>query len=91
LGGNINNNRFMNKQQEISNYLAKVKVATLEQIYDNISFGYYHNGHKYLGEILSRMVKTKKIERIKKGLFRWIDAVEYVNKIRTFNGAGSLF
>jgi hypothetical protein len=71
----------MNKQQIISNYLAKVKIATLEQIYENVPFGYYHNGHKHLGEILSRMVKSKKIERIQKGVFRWIDSAEYLNNI----------
>lgn len=30
---------------------------------------YYHNGEKYVGEILSRMVKAGKLARIKPGLF----------------------
>lgn len=67
----------MNKQLEISKYLAKVKVASLADICENIPYTYYCNGHKYYSAILSRMVKAGEIERVKKGEFRWIDTVEY--------------
>lgn len=85
----------MNKQLEISKYLAKVKVASLSDIYDNVPFGYYHNAEKHLGAILSRMVKAGKIERVKKGEFRWIDIAEFnenlLKKEVEVKGQGKLF
>ena len=60
----------MTKQQHIQKYLIKVQSATLAEIYDHVPFGYYANGHKHLGEVLSRMVKNGMIERVQKGVFR---------------------
>ena len=60
----------MNKQQEILKYLMTVESATLIDIYNNMSFSYYANHKKHLGEILSRMVKSGSIERVKKGVFK---------------------
>lgn len=60
----------MTKQQEIQKHLMTVESATLEEIYRNVSFTYYANHAKYMGEILSRMVKSGQIERVKKGVFR---------------------
>ena len=34
---------------------------------------YYHNGEKYVGEILGRMVNAGLIERVKPGVFRLPD------------------
>ena len=72
----------MNKQQEIEMYLSKVPCATIDEIYANVSFSYYCNANKHLGAILSRMVKDGKIARVKKGLFRYINASEYVNNFK---------
>lgn len=60
----------MRRSDEIFQYLRTVESATLEEIYQNVSFGYYHNAHKHLGSVLSNMVKNGKIERIKKGVFK---------------------
>lgn len=68
----------MTKQQEIQKYLMSVESATLQEIYDNVSFGYFRNHAKHLGEILSRMVKSGQIERAKKGVFRTKINVEQI-------------
>lgn len=60
----------MKKQKEILSYLQKVESATIDDINKNVKFSYYHNANKYIGEILSRMVKTRMVERIKPGVFR---------------------
>jgi len=60
----------MDKQQEICRYLSTVEQATTKEISSGVSFGYYANGSKHLGEILSRMVKSRKIIRVKKGSFK---------------------
>lgn len=57
-------------QSSIIRYLKDAKEASLQEIYDNVNFGYYHNGNKHLGDVLSRMVKSGMIERVKKGTFR---------------------
>lgn len=60
----------MNKRFEIQKYLSGVEQATLAEIYEAVPFGYYHNGHKHLGQILSKMVESGQVERISKGVFR---------------------
>lgn len=69
----------MNKQLEISKYLSKVPCATIDEIYANVPFSYYCNANKHLGTILSRMVKLGKIERVKKGVFRYINTKEFID------------
>ena len=59
----------MNKQTEVLNYLRSVPGASITEIYQSVSFGYYNNANKHLGALLSRMVKAGKITRIKKGLY----------------------
>lgn len=81
----------MSKHQEIQNYLQTVPCATLDDIYDNVSFYYYANHKKHLGAIMSRMVKSGKVERIKKGLFRYIDAYEFVNNLQKDKNQTTLF
>jgi len=83
------------KQFEVEKYLAKVPQATLEEIYQNVPFGYYHNGHKHLGEILSRMVKSGKIARVKKGVYRYVNATEFMKmldrkQINLFSGSAKV-
>lgn len=60
----------MTKQQEILKYLATVEQANKRAIYENVSFSYYHNWQKYIGEILARMIVTKTIERVRIGVYR---------------------
>ena len=71
----------MNRQKEILKYLQSVEFASLTEIYNNVSFSYYHNYKKHLGSLLSRMVKTGMIERIKKGTF----AINKSNKPKKTN------
>lgn len=59
----------MTKHAEILHYLKDVPSATIDDIYKNVSFGYYCNANKHLGAVLSTMVKQRKINRIKKGVF----------------------
>lgn len=60
----------MTHPQEIQKYLITVESATLQEIYDNVTFSYYHNWAKYLGETLSRMVKSGAVLRVKKGVYK---------------------
>lgn len=60
----------MDKQSEVLKYLLSKEVATKKEIYENVSFSYYHNWQKHLGDVLSRMVKNGKIERVKPGVFK---------------------
>lgn len=66
------------KQYHIMKYLSTVPQASVKKIYENVPFGYYANGHKHLGEILARMVKNRKIERVRKGIYRYVNATEFV-------------
>lgn len=60
----------MTRQQEVMKYLSSVETASLEEIYNNVSFSYYCNYKKHLGDVLSRMVKSNIVERVKKGVFK---------------------
>ena len=62
----------MEKQNEILKYLQTVESANIEQIYTNVNFGYYHNRHKHMGNILSRMVTDGRIKRLKKGVYCFV-------------------
>lgn len=73
----------MDKQKEILKYLSTVEKATLTEIYKAVPFGYYYNGHKHLGDMLARMVKSRKIERIKKGVFKRLSPEEYQQKYKS--------
>lgn len=79
------------KQLEVQIYLKKVKCATIEQIYENVSFYYYCNANKHLGALLSRMVKSGKIARVQKGLFMYIDAKTYLdNRMKEIHNPNQL-
>lgn len=60
----------LTKHQQICIYLNTVESATIEQIYENVSFGYYCNAHKHLGNVLRTMLKQGKVERVSKGVYR---------------------
>ena len=62
----------MTKKQEIGKFLSTVEQATIAEIYENVSFGYFLNAHKHLGVLLAEMVKDGQIERVKKGIFRFL-------------------
>ncbi len=83
----------MDKRHEVLKYLQTVESATVANVYQNVPFGYYHNGHKYIGEILSRMVKHGMVERVKKGTYKFIRStkpnqrrytIENSNQIKLF-------
>jgi len=79
------------KQKEILEFLSKVPSATLNEIYTNVSFGYYHNAHKHLGEVMSRLVKSGKVERLKKGTFKFVSFAGKKNAIPNTDNQTSLF
>lgn len=60
----------MNKQLEIQRYLHTVGKATKAEILTAVPFGYYHNGMKHIGDLLTRMVKNGLLERVSKGVYR---------------------
>jgi predicted transcriptional regulator len=55
---------------EIVEYLKTVESATIEDIYQNCGRRYYHNAHKYISEIMSRLVKQGRVIRVKNGVFK---------------------
>lgn len=57
------------RNDHVLKYLHTVEQATLEEIYENVPFGYYHNWRKHLGAMMSRMVKSKKVRRVNRGVF----------------------
>lgn len=60
----------MNRQDQVLKYLLTVECATLEEVYDNVSFGYFYNWRKHLGVLIARLIKAGKVERIKPGVFK---------------------
>lgn len=60
----------MSKQHEVLGYLLTVERADLNDIYKNVSFGYYHNYKKHLGVLMARLVKNGRVERIKPGVYK---------------------
>lgn len=64
----------LDKQSEIERFLSEQEnyTSTLNKIADGVPWGYYHNSHKYIGEILGRMVKNGKVKRIRKGVYKWV-------------------
>lgn len=58
------------KQQAILDRCRKDGEITSKIANEMLAGYYYYNGEKYVGEILSRMVKTGKLVRIKPGLFK---------------------
>jgi len=57
------------KQQALLDRCRKDGKLTSQTAYEMLSAYYYHNHEKYIGEILSRMVKAGKLIRVKPGLF----------------------
>lgn len=68
VGAKIN---VMNQnQREILNYLKGVESATIDEIYANTSTKYYHNYAKYVGERMTKLVRSGHVVRIKQGVFK---------------------
>ena len=58
------------KQKQILEFALKNENRiTKNQAIDLIGHYYFLNSQKYVGEVLSRMVKSKMLKRIKNGLF----------------------
>lgn len=58
------------KQQAILDKCRQDGQITSQTAYQLLAAYYYHNHEKYIGEILSRMVKSGKLMRVKPGLFQ---------------------
>jgi DeoR/GlpR family transcriptional regulator of sugar metabolism len=63
----------MTRQDKILQIVAKHDTASLETIYNECDWSYYHNWAKHLGAILSTMVKNGKLNRVKRGVFKLAD------------------
>lgn len=60
----------MSRQDEVFKYLQKNGASNKEEIYQNVSFSYYHNWAKNLGVLLKRMVDNGKVIRVKRGVYK---------------------
>lgn len=58
------------KQNQVLNYLGTVDQTTSKMIYHHMPFGYYRNESKHFCELLSRMVRSGLIVRLKKGVYK---------------------
>jgi hypothetical protein len=61
---------FTDKQQEVLAHVRTVEQAVIHEIYRAVSFSYYCNYEKYIGEICSRLVEDGHITRVKRGVFK---------------------
>ena len=61
------------KQRDILKLFRPGFEVTKQTIVGVYGGTYYHNGEKYVGEILGRMVNAGLIERVKPGVFRLPD------------------
>jgi hypothetical protein len=60
----------MDRRNEINKYLnANGGKITLDQAVDVIGASYYSNARFHVGNVLSRMVKSGKLTRIRPGVF----------------------
>ena len=57
------------KRKMVLEYASKHDTFTKKEIVALVGQTYYCNGHKHIGEMLSRMVKSNHLVRVRKGLF----------------------
>lgn len=60
----------MNKRDDILNHLRSHESATLEELYANSRYSYYCNWQSNFGKVMSALVKSGLVERIKPGVFK---------------------
>lgn len=61
--------KLSEKQEKIIKFIRDNKSITKKQAVEMLDDYYFHNAEKYVGEILSNMVKQRYIKRVKNGLF----------------------
>lgn len=62
----------MNRANDVLRFFNgdKSKELTKAEIIEGAGLFYYHNGSKHAGDVLSRMVKSGLLIRIRKGVFK---------------------
>jgi len=58
------------KQKIVFEYVRENGIITNDKADKLIGGTYYHNSRKYVGEVLSRMVKSGLLLRVKKGIYK---------------------
>jgi len=81
---------ILDKQKEVLAFLRTVEQADIHQIYRAVSFSYYCNYEKYIGEICSRLVDAGLITRVKRGVFK-IGGTKKAEVPHNISQQGSLF
>jgi hypothetical protein len=78
------------KQKKIIAWMGD-EEKTKQQIVEQFGHWYYHNGYKYIGELLHRMIEAGKMKRVRRGVYKVPDIYdpkkeEYVdpNQLKLF-------
>ena len=61
----------MERQSQILKVFEKDQVLSKQEIKDKSGIRYYYNTDKHLGDVLTRMVNNRLLERVKKGYYKW--------------------
>lgn len=75
--------KLSTKQRTVLAFIQQHGSITKKEAVIMIGGSYYHNKEKYVGEVLSRMVNSGILKRVKKGLFEIGDKKETAKGITT--------
>lgn len=75
----------MEKSRIILNYLYEKKQASLDDIIKDTDVDtYYCNGRFHVGNIVNRLIKSGRLARVKKGVYKFV-RFDKLNKNNTSN------
>jgi hypothetical protein len=66
----MDRSKLSEKQSFILGLLESKEQITKKEVCSYLARRYYHNGEKYIGEVLSRMVQRGILKRVKPGVFK---------------------